>query len=77
MVDLKNQYQEIKEEIDDAIKEVILNSSFINGPSVKKFTSELEEYLDVEHVIPCGNGTDALLLSLMALEIKENVPTNQ
>mgnify|MGYP001339996651 CR=1 FL=1 len=69
MVDLKTQYQKIKEEIDDAIKEVILNSSFINGPSVKKFTSELEKYLDIEHVIPCGNGTDALQVALMALDL--------
>lgn len=70
MVDLKTQYLKIENEIDDAIKEVILDSSFINGPSVKKFTSQLEEYLDVKHVIPCGNGTDALQIALMSLDLK-------
>ena len=69
MVDLKTQYLKIENEIDEAIKEVILDSSFINGPSVKKFTSQLEEYLDVKHVIPCGNGTDALYLVLKAFNI--------
>lgn len=69
MVDLKNQYLKIENEIDVAIKEVITNSSFINGPSVKKFQSELEHYLNVEHVIPCANGTDALQASLMSLNL--------
>lgn len=69
MVDLKTQYLKIEDEIDRAIKEVILNSSFINGPSVKQFASELENYLEIEHVIPCGNGTDALQVALMALDL--------
>ena len=70
MVDLKTQYLKIENEIDYAIKEVILDAKFINGPSIKKFTSELEEYLNVKHVIPCGNGTDALQIALMSLDLK-------
>lgn len=69
MVDLKTQYLKIEDEIDHAIKEVVSNSSFINGPAVKKFTSELERYLDVDYVIPCGNGTDALQIALMSLDL--------
>ena len=69
MVDLKTQYLKIEDEIDRAIKEVILNSSFINGSSVKEFASELGNHLEIEHVIPCGNGTDALQIALMALDL--------
>lgn len=60
MVDLQNQYQEIKEEINQSIQDILTECTFINGPSVKQFQSNLEKYLDVKHVIPCGNGTDAL-----------------
>ena len=67
MVDLQKQYQNIKEEVDSAIQEVINNCTFINGPSVKQFQANLEKYLHVKHVIPCGNGTDGLQVSLMAL----------
>ena len=70
MVDLKTQYQKIEDEVDKAIKEVILNSSFINGPQVRSFKNDLQNYLDVKHVIPCGNGTDALQIALMALDLK-------
>lgn len=70
MVDLKGQYQEIKAEVDAAIQSVIDNTSFINGPEVKKLASELETYLGVKHVIPCGNGTDALQIALMALGLE-------
>jgi dTDP-4-amino-4,6-dideoxygalactose transaminase len=70
MVDLKSQYAKIESEVDKAIKEVITNTSFINGPSVKEFKADLENYLDVKHVIPCGNGTDALQIALMALDLK-------
>lgn len=70
MVDLGGQYQKIKPEVDKAIQEVIENTSFINGPSVKQFQKNLEEYLNVKHVIPCGNGTDALQVALMALDLK-------
>lgn len=70
MVDLKAQYQKIKPEVDERIGEVLSTATFINGPEVKRFQSELEEYLDVSHVIPCANGTDALQVALMALGLK-------
>ena len=70
MVDLKSQYHKIKPEIDKAILEVIENTEFINGSQVKTFQKELENYLKVKHVIPCGNGTDALQIALMALDLK-------
>lgn len=70
MVDLKGQYEKIKPEVNQAIQEVIDTTSFINGPAVKQFQSDLEDYLDVKHVIPCGNGTDALQVSMMALGLQ-------
>ncbi len=70
MVDLKSQYQKIKQEIDIAIEEVIESTSYINGPAVKKFQNHLEQYLNVKHVIPCGNGTDALQVAMMALDLQ-------
>lgn len=70
MVDLKGQYQKIKKEVDQRILDVIESSAFINGPEVKRFQQELEDYLGVKHVIPCGNGTDALQVALMALGLK-------
>ena len=60
MVDLKSQYVKIKEEVDAAILGVIDSTAFIKGPEVKSFQEELQNYLDVKHVVPCGNGTDAL-----------------
>lgn len=70
MVDLKNQYLKIKNEIDTAIQEVIDSTAFINGPAVKVFQHNLEKYLNVKHVIPCANGTDALQIAMMALGLK-------
>jgi dTDP-4-amino-4,6-dideoxygalactose transaminase len=70
MVDLKSQYASIKKEVDDAIQNVISSTAFINGPDVKHFSKELENYLEVNHVVPCANGTDALQIALMALELK-------
>lgn len=70
MVDLKGQYQKIKSEIDTAVIHCIESAEFINGTLVKEFQSELENYLDVRHVIPCANGTDALQIALMALDLK-------
>jgi dTDP-4-amino-4,6-dideoxygalactose transaminase len=70
MVDLKNQYENIKGEIDAAIHEVIDSTAFINGPAVQQFQKDLEAYLEVKHVIPCANGTDALQVSMMALGLK-------
>ncbi len=70
MVDLRGQYQKIKTEINDSISEVIESATFINGSKVKEFQQNLESYLKVKHVIPCGNGTDALQIALMALNLK-------
>ncbi|HEY0030105.1 MAG TPA: DegT/DnrJ/EryC1/StrS family aminotransferase [Bacteroidia bacterium] len=70
MVDLKSQYEKIKTEVDAAIQNVLDNTAFINGPEVKAFQAELEKYLDVKHVIPCANGTDALQIAMMALDLK-------
>lgn len=70
MVDLKSQYQKIKSEVDKAVLDVMANTQFINGPEVKAFKKELEEYLGVKHVIPCANGTDALQIAMMALDLK-------
>lgn len=70
MVDLLGQYQKIKPEIDAALQEVIQSTSFIKGPAVKVFQENLAKYLDAKHVITCGNGTDALQLALMALDMK-------
>jgi len=70
MVDLKSQYLKIKAEVDAGIEEVISNTAFINGPAVKEFQADLENYLHVKHVIPCANGTDALQIAMMALDLK-------
>ena len=69
MVDLKGQYLKIKPEIDAAIAEVLETTAFIKGPAVKRFEQHLAGYLGVKHVIGCGNGTDALQLALMALDL--------
>ncbi len=70
MVDLGSQYLEIKEQIDQKIQEVIDSTRFIGGGEVLGFQKELEEYLEVKHVIPCANGTDALQIAMMALGLK-------
>ncbi|HZW76957.1 MAG TPA: DegT/DnrJ/EryC1/StrS family aminotransferase [Flavobacteriaceae bacterium] len=70
MVDLKGQYDRIKDEVDRGIQEVIDTTTFINGPAVHNFQKNLEEYLGVKHVIPCANGTDALQIAMMGLGLK-------
>ncbi len=70
MVDLKTQYEKIKPEVDAAIHEVLDTTAFINGPAVHRFQKNLEQYLGVKHVIPCANGTDALQVSMMALDLQ-------
>ena len=69
MVDLHGQYRHIKQEVDTAIQAVIDNTTFISGPDVKSFSEELQQYLGVKHVIPCANGTDALQMAMMALDL--------
>jgi dTDP-4-amino-4,6-dideoxygalactose transaminase len=70
MVDLKGQYEQIKQRVDTSIAEVMDSTAFINGPEVHAFQKELEEYLGVKHVIPCANGTDALQIAMMGLGLK-------
>ena len=70
MVDTKTQYLAIKEEVDAAIHEVLDSAAYINGKAVKNFTQQLATYLDVQHVIPCANGTDALQIAMMALGLQ-------
>lgn len=67
MVDLKTQYAKIKDEIDQALLNVLESTAFINGPEVKAFEEEMERYLEVKHVLSCANGTDALQIAMMAL----------
>jgi dTDP-4-amino-4,6-dideoxygalactose transaminase len=71
MVDLKGQYEKIKTEVDASIMEVLNSTSYINGPKVHEFQKNLEEYLDVKHVIPCANGTDALQIAMMGLGLEQ------
>lgn len=70
MVDLKTQYQEIKEQVDAGIREVIDSMACINGPAVKAFEQELSQYLGGAALIPCANGTDALQIAMMALDLQ-------
>ncbi|MBL7473967.1 DegT/DnrJ/EryC1/StrS family aminotransferase [Robertkochia sediminum] len=70
MVDLQGQYQEIKDRVTNSMNEVLESAAFVNGPEVKKFQEELEDYLGVKHVIPCANGTDALQIAMMGLDLK-------
>lgn len=70
MVDLRTQYQNIREEVNTSVQQVIESCAFINGPAVKAFSSELATYNDVKHAIPCGNGTDALQIAMMTVGLK-------
>lgn len=70
MVDLVKQYQNISEEIDKALLTTVRSAEFINGSEVKTFANALAAYNEVKHVIPCANGTDALQLAMMALNLK-------
>jgi UDP-2-acetamido-2-deoxy-ribo-hexuluronate aminotransferase len=70
MVDLKGQYEAIRETVNASIQEVLDTNTYINGPQVHAFQKNLEEYLDVKHVIPCANGTDALQIAMMGLDLK-------
>jgi UDP-2-acetamido-2-deoxy-ribo-hexuluronate aminotransferase len=70
MVDLQGQYLRIKAEVDAAIQEVLTSTAFIQGPQVQEFARRLALYVDVPFVIPCANGTDALQIAMMALDLK-------
>lgn len=70
MVDLQGQYEPLKAQIQASFAEVLDSAAFINGPQVQAFQKELEAYLQVKHVIPCANGTDALQIAMMGLGLK-------
>lgn len=70
MVDLKGQYEKIKAEINTGIQEVMDSTAFINGPKVQEFVNNLSTYLGGTNVVPCGNGTDALQIALMSLDLQ-------
>ena len=70
MVDLKGQYEKIKETVDSSVLEVLESTAYINGPKVHEFQKNLEDYLGVKNVIPCANGTDALQIAMMGLGLK-------
>jgi dTDP-4-amino-4,6-dideoxygalactose transaminase len=79
MVDLISQYERFRPEIDNAVFSVINSSAFIKGPDVRLFEEELQAYMNVRHVISCGNGTDALQITMMSLGLKpgdEVITTN-
>jgi UDP-2-acetamido-2-deoxy-ribo-hexuluronate aminotransferase len=70
MLDLKGQYNNIKNEIDEAVFNCISRTAFIKGLAVKEFQLNLGKYLGVKHVIACANGTDSLQIAMMALDLK-------
>lgn len=71
MVDLQGQYQKIKDVVDPSIQEILNSAAFVNGPKVHSFQKNLETYLNVKHVIPCANGTDALQIAMMGLGLEQ------
>jgi dTDP-4-amino-4,6-dideoxygalactose transaminase len=71
MVDLQGQYAKIKDAVNKSITQVLDTSAYINGPLVHEFQADLEKYLDVKHVIPCANGTDALQIAMMGLGLEQ------
>ncbi len=70
MVDTKTQYLKIKEEVDAGIREVLDSVAYINGKPVQTFGNNLSAYLNIKHTITCGNGTDALQIAMMALDLQ-------
>lgn len=70
MVDTKTQYQKIKTEVDSAVLQVMESTAFINGKPVQDFAAHLSTYLGIKHTIPCANGTDALQIAMMALDLQ-------
>jgi len=71
MVDLVGQHQHYQQALNEAIQKVLSHGAFINGPEVKVFAQQLADYLQIKHVIPCANGTDALQIALMALGLEK------
>ncbi len=71
MVDLVGQYAELKDTVNASLTQIMETAQFVNGPAVKQFQADLEQYLDVKHVIPCANGTDALQIAMMGLGLEQ------
>ena len=71
-IDLNAQYKQIESKVNSAIDNVLKHGIFINGPEVKEFEINLSDYTSVTHSITCANGTDALTIALMALDVKPN-----
>ena len=69
MIDLIGQYKKIKDQIDKNLIQCIESGRLVNGPIISNFTNNLSKYLDVNHVIPCANGTDAIQIAFMALDL--------
>ena len=70
LLDLKPQYQSIKDQIMSSLEEVITSQGFILGPNVEKLELEIASYCKAEYAVGVNSGSDALLLSMMALDIK-------
>lgn len=70
MVDLHGQYLRLKPEIDQAVMQVLDSAQFVGGPHVSAFAQELARISSVDYCVPCGNGTDALQIALMALDLQ-------
>ena len=70
MVDTKTQYLKIKDQVDEGIYQVLDSAAYINGKPVQNFAKNLSDYLGVKHTIPCANGTDALQIAMMALDLQ-------
>ena len=71
MVDLVGQYAKLKDTVNASLTQIMEMAQFVNGPAVKQFQADLEQYLDVKHVIPCANGTDALQIAMMGLGLEQ------
>ncbi len=70
MVDIRRQDRRVRRRIRKSVKRIVKTSDFINGKEVESFRSAMQQYMGVEHVIPCANGTDALQIALMALDLE-------
>lgn len=71
-IDLKSQFNQLNDQIHASINKVLEHGKFINGPEVGIFEQKLKEYTSAQYAITCANGTDALAISLLALNVKSN-----
>ena len=70
IIDTVSEYGKIKKEIDTAVARVLESGVYINGPEVKKIELEISRFLHVKYCVSCANGTDALKIALLALDLK-------